>query len=581
MTRILSTPERFASEALAGFASAYPEHVRAVPGGVVRAHGPVGGKVALVIGGGSGHYPAFPGLIGLGLADAAVAGEVFASPSTRQIVDVARQVDGGAGIVFGFGNYSGDVLNFSAAAQRLRDDGVDARTLVVTDDVASAPATDASARRGIAGGLVVFKVAGAAADAGAGLAAVMEIAEHCNARTRTLGIAFAGCTLPGADAPLFTVPQGRMGVGLGIHGEAGIDEIDIVDADALAAILLDPLLAEAPDGAEPYVAAVLNGLGGTKYEELFGLWHHIDRRLDAAGLRVVAPAVGEYYTSLDMAGCSLTLTWLDGELTPLWTASANTPAFHRGASVESNYTASHPVAVAAATPTVGPSPSRAKPASPESRASAEALTTVLDALHARLRDRETELRELDTWAGDGDHGSGMVRGSAAALEAATDAVARGAGVASTLEAAADAWADRAGGTSGALWGVLLRAWAGAYSDDHAVNGRMTAAGVRAALAAVADAGGAHPGDKTMVDALAPFAEELGTALDAGAPLSAAWCRAAERSAAAAAATAGLRPRRGRARPLAERSLGHPDPGAVSLADCAGAVGSALASFACR
>lgn len=578
MTRVLTSPDAFAREALAGFADAFSSEVRLVPGGAIRAQQPAEGKVALVVGGGSGHYPAFPGFIGPGFADAAVAGDVFASPSTQQIVDVARLAYRGAGVVLGFGNYAGDVLNFGGAAKRLSEEGVPARTLAVTDDVASAPAENASARRGIAGGLVVLKIAGAAAELGGDLESVIELAERCNARTRTLGVAFSGCTLPGAASPLFTVPPGRMGLGLGIHGEPGIDEVDVVDADLLARMLVERLLEEAPDGEETRVAAVLNGLGATKYEELFVLWNRVSRRLTANGLVAVAPAVGEFYTSLDMSGCSLSLAWLDRELEPLWTASANAPAFRRG-----TFHGSQPVAEqVTTTPAIVDDRRRAVAASSaESRASAAVVAEVIAAIHTRLVEIEAELGRLDSFAGDGDHGRGMVRGSSAAQTAATDAVAAGAGVSSTLIAAADAWSEKAGGTSGSLWGTLLHAWARAYSDDRAAGETATAAGAAEASHAVTAAGGAQVGDKTMVDALVPFAEELERALGAGLELPAAWRSAAEVSATAAAETAELRPRVGRARPLAERSLGHPDPGAVSFAESARAAGDVLARISTR
>ncbi|KJZ31376.1 dihydroxyacetone kinase, partial [Paracoccus sp. S4493] len=221
MTKIVDRPEDFAATALAGFCAAHADRVIPVPHGALRAHAGAPGKVALVVGGGSGHYPAFLGYVGPGLADGAVAGDVFASPSTSAVVGVARAVDLGGGVILGFGNYAGDVLNFGAAAERLRAEGIDARILAVTDDVASAPATDAARRRGVAGDLLVFKIAGAAAEAGLDLDAVMDLAGRANARTVSFGLAFDGCTLPGQAAPLFTVPEGQVALGLGIHGEPG------------------------------------------------------------------------------------------------------------------------------------------------------------------------------------------------------------------------------------------------------------------------------------------------------------------------------------------------------------------------
>ena len=220
-------------------------------------------------------------------------------------------------------------MNFTLAQQRLCDEGIDTRVVFVTDDIASAPVEEINKRRGIAGDFVVFKVAGAAAEAGYDLDGVERVARLANDRTRTLGVAFAGCTLPGADTPLFTVPDGQMGVGLGIHGEPGIAEADLPRAADLARRLVDGVLAEAP-GDTTRVGVILNGLGATKYEELFVVWRSVAPMLRDAGYTLVDPEVGELVTSLDMAGCSLTLVFLDDELEALWRAPADTPAYRKG-----------------------------------------------------------------------------------------------------------------------------------------------------------------------------------------------------------------------------------------------------------
>ena len=567
MTHLHDDPTAFAATALAGYCEVFPQFVRAVPDGVVRSTATPDGKVAVVIGGGSGHYPAFAGYVGPGLADAAVAGDVFASPSTRAIRDIGVRAHRGGGILLGFGNYAGDVLNFGLAAERLRGDGIDVRVLAVSDDVASASADEHERRRGVAGDLAVFKIAGAAAEAGNSLDEVERIARLANARTRSFGVAFGGCTLPGSKQPLFSVPDGRMAIGLGIHGEPGIDELPIVAAADLAALLVDRLLSEAPRGSEAgggsRVAAILNGLGSTKYEELFVLWASISARLRQAGLTVVAPEVGEFVTSLDMEGCSLTLTWLDDELETCWLAPCDSAVLRRGAAIEA---APAPVATEIATEV-----QNWPPASPEGQAGGRCIAGVMAHLADILRDAEQELGRIDAQAGDGDHGQGMARGSAAAAAAAQEASAAGAGAASVLAAAADAWADRAGGTSGAIWGVGLRSWSQSLSDDAAIDAKGLAAGAVAALAGVTRLGGAKPGDKTLVDALDPFAHALEAAVSKGASTRAAWEAAAEAATEAATQTADLVPRLGRARPLAERSKGHPDAGAISLAMAARAV----------
>ncbi|CZT36768.1 dihydroxyacetone kinase family protein [Rhizobium sp. 9140] len=557
MTTIYDEPEDFAASALKGYAAVYGRFVRAVKGGVVRSTLRVEGKVAVVVGGGSGHYPAFAGYVGPGLADAAVAGDVFASPSTAAVARVCRLADRGGGVLLGYGNYAGDVLNFGAAAERLRAEGLDVRVLPVTDDVASGPADDHLSRRGIAGDLIVFKIAGAAAEEGRSLDDVEAVAKHANARTVSFGVAFGGCTLPGSSEPLFTVPKGQMALGLGIHGEPGISETAILPAAALADLLTHRLLAERPVDCTQ-VAVVLNGLGATKYEELFVLWPQVAARLAAAGLEVVRPEVGEFVTSLDMRGCSLSLLWLDKDLERLWCAPCETAVLVRR----------EETALAEPIPEETEETPTFPAASAASRETGRCIAGIITKLAEVLHEAEAELGRIDAQAGDGDHGQGMTRGATAARAAADVAVTAGAGARSVLAAAADAWADRAGGTSGVIWGVLLRAWSTALSDIDMLDDAAVVTGARLALNGVTRLGGAKVGDKTLVDALMPFVEILETAFAETGSLKTAWTRAAAAANTAAEETRALTPRLGRARPLAERSIGHRDAGAVSLALCA-------------
>lgn len=314
MARIFNDPAEFAEEALAGLCDLHSGLVRQVPGGAVRRHRPVQPKVAVLAGGGSGHYPAFAGLIGTGLADGAVVGNIFTSPSAQQAYSVAKAADSGAGIVFTYGNYAGDVLNFGMASERLAAEGIPAENVLVTDDIASAPPSESDKRRGIAGDFTVFKIMGAAAEAGAGLADVVRLGRKANSRTRTIGSAFHGCTFPGADAPLFTLEDKQMGLGLGIHGEPGLFDTALPPAKELGQEFVSRLLAETPPDAGNRLAVILNGLGSTRHEELFVLWLTVAPLLRAAGYTLVMPEVGELVTSLDMSGVSLTVTWLDDEL---------------------------------------------------------------------------------------------------------------------------------------------------------------------------------------------------------------------------------------------------------------------------
>ncbi len=560
MTRLFNDPADFADESTDGFVAANERWVRKVHGGVARSTTSPDGTVALVIGGGSGHYPAFGGLVGHGLAAGAAMGNLFASPSAQQVTSVANASEHGGGVLLSYGNYAGDVLNFDAAARALEASGISVRTVRVTDDVVSAPADRAHERRGIAGDLCVFKVAGAAAERGDDLDTVTAIAERANDRTRSFGVAFSGCSLPGAEEPLFTVPEGRMAIGMGIHGERGIDEADVPSADGLAALLVDRLLDELPDGVAAggsRVVPILNGLGSVKYEELFVVYRSVQRRLVDAGVVIVEPEVGELVTSFDMAGVSLTLFWLDAELEELWAAPADSPAYRKGGAVPAERVAPSVVAADAAPEEVGP-------ASEDSRAVAVQVAAGFAAVRSVIDEHADELGRIDAVAGDGDHGIGMQRGSHAAAEAASDAVERGAGAGSVLRIAGDAWSDKAGGTSGAIWGAALEALGRVLGDDSRPTGADVVEAVGAATEAVL-AFGAVPGDKTMVDALVPFREALRSRVDDGAALPDAWRTAVSAAQDAAQGTAELLPRKGRARTHAEHAVGTVDPGAVSFA----------------
>ena len=573
MTKLFNDPARFTEDMLVGFLDANSKYVTGVPGGVVRANQTPPGKVAVVIGGGSGHYPAFCGTVGPGFADGAVVGNIFTSPSAEDAASVARAAHGDAGVLLTTGNYAGDVMNFGLAVTQLRGEGIDAHYFAVTDDIASAPAGEEAKRRGIAGDFTVFKCASAAAEDGLDIAGVIRVAESANAATRTLGVAFDGCTLPGADAPLFTVPDKQMGVGLGIHGEPGVRDEPMPSAADLAVTLVDGVLDDQPKSDSRRIAVILDGLGRTKYEELFVVWGTASRLLRERGYEVVEPEVGELVTSLDMAGCSLTVMWLDDELEKYWTAPADSPAYRKGVAAQSDSgeRRTDPAADAAA-----PTQDVAELADDDGRAGGRFVVKALDAVAGMLAGVEEELGRIDAVAGDGDHGRGMVKGSSAARAAGSAAAKGGAGQGSVLAAAGREWAAKAGGTSGVLWGALLTAVGGRLGDTGRPDSETVAAAMRDGYDALIQLGGASPGDKTMLDAMLPFVEELQRRVADGESWQTSWRAAAEKATDAARATADMRPKVGRARPLAERSIGTPDAGATSLAMIAHTVADCFA-----
>jgi dihydroxyacetone kinase len=565
MTKLFNDPHEFAAEALAEFAALNADRVALVQGGVVRAERAPEGQVAIMMGGGSGHFPAFAGWVGRGFGHGAACGRVFASPSEKEVLNVARAADAGGGVLFVPINYAGDILHFGAARDQLRADGVDARMVAVTDDIASGASADRHLRRGIAGSLLVIKMAGAAAESGLGLDDVERVAVAANEATRSFGVAFSGCTLPGSAGPLFEVPAGKMAVGLGIHGEPGTGEAPLGTASEVADVLVDGLFAERPPEPGRAVALLVNGLGATKYDELHLVSRQVRARLAAERMTVVAPLAGEYVTSLDMAGVSVSLAYLDDELESLWLRPVDSPALTRGrvpARPAGAGTRGEPGPGDAAAGGPGPE------VTPGSAASARAAACVLAGLEsaaAAIAAEEARLGAIDAVAGDGDHGTGMVDGLRGALQAAREAAARGAGAGTTLRLAGQRWSDQAGGTSGALWGSGLVAAGDVIGDADEPQPAAILAAVAAFGDSVARRGGAAVGEKTMVDAIVPFTEELADCLSRGLTAADAWRSAAGAASAAAARTAEYAASRGRARTHGGRSVGTPDPGAVSFA----------------
>lgn len=318
--KLINEADDVIAEMIEGIVAAHGGHLRQLshsPRAVVAHGAPRPGKVGILIGGGSGHEPAFVGYVGKGLADAAAIGNVFASPGPDPVLEATKEINGGAGVLYLYGNYAGDVMNFDMAAEMAAMEDIEVRTVLVTDDVASAPIERKEERRGVAGDFFVFKIAGAAADLGMDLDAVEAAARKANDATLTMGVALEPCSLPATLRPNFTLGDNEMEIGLGIHGEPGVERGPVQQADAVADALVDRILAELGAEKGSSVAVLVNGLGATSLMELYILYRRVRQRLDDAGLRIHANWVGEYVTSLEMAGASITLMKLDDELTRL------------------------------------------------------------------------------------------------------------------------------------------------------------------------------------------------------------------------------------------------------------------------
>ena len=328
MKKLINGVDGIVSEMLDGMTAAFPQYVRRLDGleVLVRASGP-SPKVALVSGGGSGHEPSHGGFVGRGMLDGAVAGAVFTSPTPDQVFEAVKAVNGGKGVLLVIKNYTGDVMNFEMAADLARDEGIEVEQVIVADDVAVENSTWTTGCRGIAGTVFVHKIAGAAAEAGLGLADVKRVAEKVIANVRSMGMAVNACTVPAAGKPSFDLKDDEVEIGIGIHGEPGTHREKISPVNDIADKLLTKILAEGIYNAGDEVAVMVNGMGGTPLMELFVANKHVNDVLKAKGIKVVKTLVGNYMTSLDMEGFSVTLLKVDDELVKFLNAPADTPAF--------------------------------------------------------------------------------------------------------------------------------------------------------------------------------------------------------------------------------------------------------------
>ena len=333
MKKLINSPESEVKDALAGMALAHADliAVHYDPDFIVRAGAPIKGKVGIISGGGSGHEPMHGGFVGLGMLDAACPGAVFTSPVPDQMLAATKAVDGGAGVLHIVKNYTGDVMNFEMAAELAAAEGSDVAAVVTNDDVAVKDSLYTAGRRGVGVTVLLEKIVGGAAEGGANLAEVKRIAEKVNAQGRSMGMALTSCIVPSAGKPTFDLPEDEMEIGIGIHGEPGRRREKIKSAAAITEMLATPIIEDLPFGSGDSVLALVNGMGGTPLIELYVVFNELAKILKGKNITIARNLVGNYITSLEMAGCSITLLKLDDELTKLWDAPVHTPALRWGA----------------------------------------------------------------------------------------------------------------------------------------------------------------------------------------------------------------------------------------------------------
>ncbi|MFB1480755.1 dihydroxyacetone kinase subunit DhaL [Corallococcus sp. RDP092CA] len=506
-------------------------------------------KVAVLSGGGSGHEPAHAGYVGAGMLHAAVAGDVFTSPSTDAVLAAIRAVAGTAGALLIVKNYTGDRLNFGLAAELARAEGIPTEVVVVADDVALRDTVEPERRRGIAGVVLVHKIAGAAAEAGASLAEVAREASDAAAALGSMGVALGPCTVPAAGRPGFTLGKGEIELGLGIHGEQGVCRVELQPADALVDTLLSAIVEDRKVARGDRVALMVNGLGGTPPMELAIVTRRALVFLADRGVKVERAWQGTFLSALEMPGCSLTVLKVDGARLARLDASTQAPAWPgRGQVVPQRRV----VPARGALPTVEGHP-KPQPVMAQVRAAAMAVADAWDAAEARLT-------ELDSKAGDGDLGLSLARGAAAIRALPERAWAT---PSAALTEMGQALRRNIGGSSGPFYATALLRAARSLANKPA-DALAWAKAFEAGVEAVSELGGAKPGDRTMVDALHPAATVLVRAVRDGKALREAWREATRAAELGAEATASMSPRLGRASYLGERAKGVPDAGAVAV-----------------
>ena len=554
MKKLLNDPRQVVREMLEGVVGLTPgltllDHEDVV----IRADlpDPADRQVAVISGGGAGHEPAHAGYVGTGMLHAAVVGDVFTSPSVDAVLAAIQAVAGPRGVVLVVKNYTGDRLNFGLAAELARAGGIPVEIVVVADDVALRATVPAERRRGIAGTVLVHKLAGALAEAGAPLHAV---ARRPRGRRRpalgTMGVALGGCIVPAAGTAGFSLGEDEIELGLGIHGEQGVRRAKLLPVDPLVDMMLDAILADRGIGQGARVALLVNNLGGTPPMELAIVARRALATLRSRGVVVERAWSGTLLSALEMPGCSLSLLVVDDASLALLDAATTASAWPGGGIVPD------PRAPG------GPRPARLGPSEQNRSADTQgaAVRAAARACAAALAAHERDLTELDRAAGDGDLGLSMSRGAAAVRALPDDA----ADAASALTAIADALRRAIAGSSGPFYAVgLLRAArhiAACDRLDPAAWGEAFAQ----AVAGVAELGGARPGDRTMLDALDPAVAAFRAALARQAPVAEAWAACVRAAEQGAAATAAMQPRLGRASYLGARALGVPDGGAVAV-----------------
>ncbi|MGX1459611.1 D-erythrulose 4-kinase [Bacillus thuringiensis] len=571
MKKIINKPETLVMEMCNGMVMAHPELELLKKYKVIKKKEMNENKVTLISGGGSGHEPAHAGLVGKGMLDAAVCGDVFASPSQIQVYQAIKETASKKGTLLIIKNYSGDIMNFKNGAHLAKEDGIEVDYVKVDDDIAVEDSLYTVGRRGVAGVILVHKIAGAAAEAGMDLGAVKAVAEKAAANVRTIGLALTSCTVPASGSPTFTLEEDEMEYGVGIHGEPGIKREKMLSADELANRMTNDLVKDlgVKDGEE--IALLVNGFGGTPLQELYLFNNAVTRELAARNIKINRVFVGNYMTSIDMAGMSLTVMKLDDELKTLLSKECNTPAFKVDGPVESveyvnvlEETEEKEVSFELET-------AEEHAVIKDNVITLNNMIYLVDKMSDIIIKNEVPFCELDTHAGDGDFGMSVAKGfkqlkrewhSIVDQENVT--------IGSFLDGCSMIIMEHCGGASGPIWGGAFRAASKAAGEKRELTVKEFAEILQATLQGIQSIGersfgrGAVVGDKTLVDALAPCVDSWLDSASNEVDVKTAFEKGAEAAVKGAEYTKEIVARMGRAGTVGERSLGYPDAGAHAL-----------------
>lgn len=575
MKKIMNRPEAVVAEMCHGISLSEPELLWDQHYNIISRKHLNSQKVSLISGGGSGHEPAHAGFVGHGMLDAAVCGDVFASPSQIQVYHAIRNTKSDKGTLLIIKNYSGDIMNFKNAAYLAQEDGIQVDYIKVDDDIAVQDSLYTVGRRGVAGTIFVHKIAGAAAERGYDLQRVKEIAQRVVGNVKTIGFAENSCTVPAKGTPTFELGETEMEYGVGIHGEPGIRREAMINADSLGQRMVEQLLhaLELSQQSQDEIALMINGLGGTPLQELYLLNHSVRQALavQAPGLSIAYTLTGNYMTSLDMAGASVTILKLDPELKELLFDPCSTPAL----------TISGPVP---AIPYEGirreEDPAQAESQQIETpsewaviqdeRLTLQNIIYLVDAMSACIIHNEVAFCELDSHAGDGDFGMSVAKGFRKLKQNWNSVAASSKSISEFLQACSMIIMEYCGGASGPIWGSAFRAAARSCAGQDSLNAEQVAQMLEQVVKGIQTTGersfgrGAVVGDKTLMDALIPCAQVWSDHAASGIPMAQLFRMGAQAAVTGAEYTKEIVARMGRAGTVGERSLGYPDAGAYAL-----------------